>query len=71
MKRLKFKTFKLEKEELKLLKGGIGIYGSFDAYNNDVKNSNTIEYCICTYNNNSLISNLNSIDNCSCVCESV
>lgn len=37
-------------------------------YGIDVNNNNTVQYCYCTYDNTSAITNTNEADGCYCVC---
>jgi len=55
---------KLSKEELKELVGGIFM----DESRSDIINDNSHWGCRCTFNNNSTISNKNSVQNCQCDC---
>lgn len=54
---------KLTKGELKQLTGGV-----CSSSNGDVVNLNTVEKCICYYNNQPKVTNDNQIEQCRCTC---
>ncbi|MDR2917240.1 MAG: hypothetical protein LBV74_20790 [Tannerella sp.] len=61
---------KLSKKELKELCGGVSSgsnigNGALEA----IKNKNTVRYCWCFYNDNSVIKNINKVDVCTCSCQ--
>jgi len=61
MKKINLENIKknLSKFELDKIMGG---------KSQDVTNTNSYKTCTCTYTNQSVISNSNSVDGCSCLC---
>lgn len=56
---------KLNENELKELKGALY---ALDMVADDILNKNSTDNCKCTYNNQALITNDNSVSTCKCNC---